>query len=208
MKHNGFEYVDLCLPSRTKWATCNVGADSEIDCGLYFAWGETVGYSGITDTKQFGWGDYKFSKCGSNKFIKYNDTDGKKVLDLCDDAAHIHMGGKWHMPTKEQFEELLDEKNTVSTWIYDYCIREVSGRLFRSRINDETLFIPANGFISNHQYVQNGQTCSLWTSSIDFSSVYNCTDFFCDKYNTYLARTSAYYVCIGIRGVFNTFWIK
>ena len=112
------------------------------------------------------------------------------------------------MPTKEQFEELLDEKNTVSTWIYDYCIREVSGRLFRSRINDETLFIPANGFISNHQYVQNGQTCSLWTSSIDFSSVYNCTDFFCDKYNTYLARTSAYYVCIGIRGVFNTFWIK
>ena len=113
------------------------------------------------------------------------------------------------MPTKEQFEELLDEKNTVSTWIYDYCIREVSGRLFRSRINDETLFIPANGFIgSNHQHVQNGQTCSLWTSSIDFSSVYNCTDFFCDKYNTYLARTSAYYVCIGIRGVFNTFWIN
>lgn len=196
MKHNGFEYVDLGLPSGTKWAKCNVGAYSETDNGLYFPCGGIVGL----DSPYYE-GNFDFNK------IKYNG--GKKAtLHLDNDAAHIHMGGKWHMPTREQFEELLDEKNTVSTWIYDYCIREVSGRLFRSRINDETLFIPANGFISNHQYVQNGQTCSLWTSSLDFSSVYNCTDFFCDKYNTYLARTSAYYVCIGIRGVFNTFWVK
>ena len=196
MKHNGFEYVDLGLPSGTKWAKYNVGAYSETDNGLYFPFGGIVGLDS----------PYYEGNFDSHK-LKFNG-DKKATLHLDNDAAHIHMGGKWHMPTKEQFEELLDEKNTASTWIYDYCIREVSGRLFRSRINDETLFIPANGFISNHQYVQNGQTCSLWTSSIDFSSVYNCTDFFCDKYNTYLARTSAYYVCIGIRGVFNTFWIK
>lgn len=196
MKHNGFEYVDLGLPSGTKWAKCNVGAYSETDNGLYFPFGGIVGLDS----------PYYEGNFDSHK-LKFNG-DKKATLHLNNDAAHIHMGGKWHMPTKEQFEELLDEKNTVSTWIYDYCIREVSGRLFRSRINNETLFIPANGFISNHQYVQNGQTCSLWTSSIDFSSVYNCTDFFCDKYNTYLARTSAYYVCIGIRGVFNTFWVK
>lgn len=196
MKHNGFEYVDLGLPSGTKWAKYNVGAYSETDNGLYFPFGGIVGLDS----------PYYEGNFDSHK-LKFNG-DKKATLHLDNDAAHIHMGGKWHMPTKEQFEELLDEKNTVSTWIYDYCIREVSGRLFRSRINNETLFIPANGFISNHQYVQNGQTCSLWTSSIDFSSVYNCTDFFCDKYNTYLARTSAYYVCIGIRGVFNTFWMK
>ena len=196
MKHNGFEYVDLGLPSGTKWAKCNVGAYSETDNGLYFPFGGIVGLDS----------PYYEGNFDSHK-LKFNG-DKKATLHLDNDAEHIHMGGKWHMPTREQFEELLDEKNTVSTWIYDYCIREVSGRLFRSRINDETLFIPANGFISNHQYVQNGQTCSLWTSSLDFSSVYNCTDFFCDKYNTYLARTSAYYVCIGIRGVFNTFWVK
>lgn len=196
MKHKGFEYVDLGLPSGTKWATCNVGAYSETDNGLYFPFGGIVGLDS----------PYYEGNFDSHK-LKFNG-DIKATLNIDNDAAHVHMGGKWHMPTMEQFEELLDEKNTVSTWIYDYCIREVSGRLFRSRINDETLFIPANGFISNHQYVQNGQTCSLWTSSIDFSSVYNCTDFFCDKYNTYLARTSAYYVCIGIRGVFNTFWMK
>ena len=196
MKHNGFEYVDLGIPSGTKWAKYNVGAYSETDNGLYFPFGGIVGL----DSPYYE-GKFDFNK------IKYNGGE-KTTLHLDNDAAHIHMGGKWHMPTREQFEELVDEKNTVSTWIYDYCRSGVSGRLFRSRINNETLFIPANGFISNHQYVQNGQTCSLWTSSLDFSSVYNCTDFFCDKYNTYLARTSAYYVCIGIRGVFNTFWIK
>ena len=196
MKHNGFEYVDLGLPSGTKWATCNIGAISETDNGLYFPFGGTVGldsphYEGNFDSHK----------------LKFNG-DKKATLHLDNDAAHIHMGGKWHIPTNEQFKELLDEKNTVSTWLHDYCDSGVSGRLFRSRINNETLFIPANGFISNHQCVQNGQTCSLWTSSLDFSSVYNCTDFFCDKYDTYLARTSAYYVCIGIRGVFNTFWIN
>ena len=47
-QHNGIEYVDLGLPSGTKWAKCNVGAKSETDYGLYFAWGETEGYSGYT----------------------------------------------------------------------------------------------------------------------------------------------------------------
>ena len=196
MKHNGFEYVDLGLPSGTKWAKCNVGAYSETDNGLYFPFGGIVGLDS----------PYYEGNFDSHK-LKFNG-DKKATLHLDNDAAHIHMGGKWHMPTKEQFEELLDEKNTVSTWIYDYCIREVSGRLFRSRINNETLFIPANGFISGNASYQNGLTCSLWTSSIDFSSVYNCTDFICDRYNTYLSTTCAYYVCMGIRGVFNTFWIK
>lgn len=36
--------VDLGLPSGTRWANMNVGAASPEDYGLYFAWGETVGY--------------------------------------------------------------------------------------------------------------------------------------------------------------------
>ena len=202
MKHNGFEYIDLGLPSGTKWAKCNVGANSETDNGLYFPCGGTVAFSYLYYENEF-----DFNK------IKYNG--GKKAtIHLDNDAAHIHMGGKWHMPTKEQFKELLDGKNTVSTWLHDYCDSGVSGRLFRSRINKETLFIPANGFIDCHASYQNGTpyrkgtTCSLWTSSLDFSSAYICTDFICDRYNTYLPTTSAYHICMGIRGVFNTFWIN
>ena len=206
MKHNGFEYVDLCLPSRTKWATCNVGADSEIDCGLYFAWGETVGYSGITDTKQFGWGDYKFSKCGSNKFIKYNDTDGKKVLDLCDDAAHIHMGGKWHMPTIEQIREL--KSNTISNWVTNYNGSGVGGILFTSKSdNSKKLFLPGCGYLGNGISLHACRFGCFSSSSI-FS--------FDDCYSTCLCFSSDIVITIKchrsfgrtIRGVFNTFWMK
>jgi hypothetical protein len=35
----------LGLPSGTLWAKMNVGASTETDTGLYFAWGETQGYA-------------------------------------------------------------------------------------------------------------------------------------------------------------------
>ena len=36
---NGHGYVDLGLPSGTKWANCNVGADEPWGYGNYYAWG-------------------------------------------------------------------------------------------------------------------------------------------------------------------------
>ena len=33
--------IDLGLPSGTKWACCNVGADNPEGYGGYYAWGET-----------------------------------------------------------------------------------------------------------------------------------------------------------------------
>ena len=38
---NGHGYVDLGLPSGTKWATCNIGASKPSDYGTYYGWGET-----------------------------------------------------------------------------------------------------------------------------------------------------------------------
>ena len=206
MKHNGFEYIDLDLPSRTKWATCNVGADSEVDCGLYFAWGETVGYSGITDTKQFGWRDYKFSKYGSNKFIKYNGTDDKKVLDLCDDAAHTHMGGKWHMPTIEQIREL--KSNTITCWKTNYNGSGVDGMLFTSKSdNSKKLFLPTCGFLGNGN---SSYKCRFGYFSS--SSIFSFDDCYCTVlgFNSDIVSIIKCHRSFGanVRGVFNTFWIK
>lgn len=207
MKHNGFEYIDLGLPSGTKWATCNVGANSETDYGLYFAFGETKGYSGFTDAKKFNWGDYKFSVNGSNsKFAKYNDTDDKKVLDLCDDAAHIHMGGRWHMPTKEQIKEL--KSNTISDWVTNYNGSGVNGILFTSKSDtSKKLFLPACGYLRNGISVYECRFGYFSSSSI-FS--------FDDCYSTVLGFNSDVVNIIKchrsfgrtIRGVFNTFWMK
>ena len=104
---NGHEYVDLGLPSGTLWAKMNVGANSPTDYGLYFAWGETQGYTDAS-TKAFTWNDYKFNPSGDGStFTKYNATDGLKHLELEDDAAHVNMGGEWHMPNIAQCIELF-----------------------------------------------------------------------------------------------------
>ena len=109
---NPYDYVDLGLPSRLKWAKCNIGASTPEEAGLYFQWGDTQGYTaeqvGDGDgLKAFSWANYKFSIDGSSSnFSKYNASDSKTVLDLEDDAAHVNMGGNWRMPTENEFIEL------------------------------------------------------------------------------------------------------
>ena len=41
-EYNGHEYIDLGLPSGTKWASCNVGAKSAIDKGTIFKWASNI----------------------------------------------------------------------------------------------------------------------------------------------------------------------
>ena len=206
MKHNGFEYIDLDLPSGTKWATCNVGAKNETDCGLYFSWGETKGYSCITNIKQFCWGDYKFSKFGLNKFVKYNGTDGKKVLDLKDDAAQVNMGGKWHMPTVEQIREL--KSNTITCWKTNYNGSGVDGMLFTSKSdNSKKLFLPTCGFLGNGN---SSYKCRFGYFSS--SSIFSFDDCYCTVlgFNSDIVSIIKCHRSFGanVRGVFNTFWIK
>ena len=169
---NGYEYVDLGLPSGTLWAKSNVGAESEEDYGLYFAWGSTVGATYEEVENQ----TFTFSTNGNAvKYIesdgnptKYNSTDGKTVLDLEDDAAHVHMGGDWHMPTKEQFEELT--ANTTSTWATQ---NGVDGKIFTSNINGNFLFVPAAGSANDSGMSGVGSHGNVWASSVRSSSSEN-----------------------------------
>ena len=135
---NGHDYVDLGLPSGTLWAAMNVGASKASEAGLYFQWGDAQGYSADQigngeGQKKFSedYSDYKWYLSGTIdennlKFTKY--TTGGATLDLEDDAAHVNMGGSWHMPTPNQFQELLD--NTTSTLTTQDGI---NGRLFTSK---------------------------------------------------------------------------
>ena len=90
-----YEWVDLGLPSGTKWASCNVGAEKPEDFGLYFAWGETEGYEGITDEKQFSWADYKLCGGSNSTLTKYNNNSSYgtvgtlTTLEQVDDAAYV-----------------------------------------------------------------------------------------------------------------------
>lgn len=162
--HYNFHYeaVDLGLPSGTKWATTNVGAKSPEEYGLFFQWGDTVGYSGITTDKKFSWSDYKYSVNGSSSvFSKYSgSTAADMTLDLSDDAAHVNMGGDWHMPTYVQIRELLD--NTTHT---PKTVNGKTGMRYISKKNNNSIFVPFAGDCYDGGRNHVGGIGSCWSSS-------------------------------------------
>lgn len=174
---NGYEYIDLGLPSGTLWATMNVGATSETDTGLYFAWGETTGYTAdqVGVDKNFSWSDYELTNDGGSTFTKYNSTDGLTNLELTDDAAHVNMGGEWHMPTKEQCNELLN--CCTIEQVTNYNDSGIDGCFFISNINGKRLFIPFTGDVYNGEKVNNNNSY-MWTNSFGSSNVYGCCRLF------------------------------
>ena len=120
--YNGHEYVEI---GGLKWATMNIGASQPSDYGLYFAWGETQGYTAEQvgsgeGQKYFGWADYKYGNGTSSpdptemaKYMtKYNSTDGLTTLEAVDDAAVANWGGSWRMPTTADFQALRAAVNT------------------------------------------------------------------------------------------------
>ena len=174
--YNGHAYVDLGLPSGTKWATMNVGATKPEEYGLYFAWGDTQGYTADQvgsgeGKKAFEWADYKFNPSGDGSTMsKYNSTDGKTILDAEDDAAAANWGGSWKMPTEAQCRELF---NTEYVTNQRKTVNGVKGRLFTSVSNGNTLFIPAAGFCGVGSVINVGSDGYVWASSLNSSSVGN-----------------------------------
>ena len=164
--NNGYDYVDLGLPSGTLWATMNVGASKPSDAGLYFQWGDTVGYTATQvgrgeGKKKFASdeSDYKFGVYPN--YTKYTTTGA--TLELEDDAAHINMGGDWHIPTPEQIKELT--ANTTSTWTKQ---DGVNGRLFTSKSDSsKSVFIPAAGDAWDGSVLYSGVDGYVWSSVLD-----------------------------------------
>jgi hypothetical protein len=162
-----YEFVDLGLPSGTKWSAWNVGATKPEDFGLYFAWGETEGYEGITNEKQFSWSDYKLCSGSSSKLTKYNNdssygtVDNLTTLEQVDDAAY-QSDNTCRMPTKAELEELT--ANTTSTV---ETLNGVKGIRFTSKTNGNSIFIPAAGDCCKGSVRDVGYNGYLWSSSLN-----------------------------------------
>ena len=139
---DGHEWVDLGLPSGTLWARTNIGADTAEDYGDYFAWGET-------ETKEnYSWDTYAYMQGGwTGRLTKYctledeGTVDNLTVLEAADDAAMTLWSHNWQMPSKAQFEELLDESNTRAEWTTTSS--GINGLLVTSKRNGESIFLPA-----------------------------------------------------------------
>ena len=95
------DFVDLGLPSGLLWAKYNIGAATESETGGYFSWGETA------PKTKFGFGKYKF--WNGSTFTKYNWSDNLMELQPEDDAAFVNLGPWCHIPTKAEWEELIEK---------------------------------------------------------------------------------------------------
>ena len=201
MTENGFEYVDLGLPSGTMWATCNVGATKPEDEGLLFQFGRVDGYKYGDNNNKFKTDDLTTT---SGKIYKENE-----ILDLVDDAAHVNMGGKWRMPTGcyndsgygygGDWGELLN--NTSHNVV---TVNGVKGIMFTSDINGNKLFIPfMQGYWWNKNWEGwNGLYGGVWSSQV-YGSYDKCAYVFYHH-----SHNSAYVGCFyrsnafSVRGVF------
>jgi len=142
---NGYGYVDLGLPSGTKWATCNVGASTPTAYGNYYAWGETT-------TKE----TYNSST--------YTYSDNPTTLPSSADAATANWGAGWRMPTQTEMQELIN--NCTVTWTTQ---NGVNGRLFTGS-NGNSIFLPAAGYRDGSELYDAGSGGLYWSSSLGSDS--------------------------------------
>lgn len=203
---DGAQLIDLGLPSGTLWMDRNVGASSPEDAGLYFAWGETQGYTAdeVGKTKQFSWSDYKYANGQDNKLTKYccsstygNDgyTDSLTTLETTDDAVsqNVH---KYSMPTKEQIQELIDE--TTSTWTTQ---NGVNGSLFTSKTNGNSIFVPVAGYCDYGQMRDVSSCYFLWSSSLNMDYAPNAYYLYFTSDGASLYRSFNRNTGVSVRGV-------
>ncbi|MGN0186454.1 MAG: hypothetical protein ACI392_01740 [Paludibacteraceae bacterium] len=162
---NGHEWVDLGLPSGTKWATCNVGATKPEEYGNYYAWGET------TPKDYYDWSTYKYGSdydeltkyCTDSDYDKDGFADYKTILDPEDDAARANWGGAWRMPTDAEWTELCE--NCVWKWTDDYNGTGVAGRIVFGS-NGNSIFLPAAGCRDDDDLYGAGDCGYYWSSSL------------------------------------------
>lgn len=158
---NGHRYIDLGLPSGIKWADCNIGASSPTDYGYYYAWGE------ISTKSNYEWSTYKYydndyltKYCTDSNYGKNSFTDYKTELDLSDDVARQQWGGSWRMPSRAQFNELLN--NTTNEWT---TVNGVEGRRFTGK-NGNSIFLPAAGYRGGTSLRYAGSRGDYWSRTL------------------------------------------
>ena len=201
---NGHTYVEM--GDGLRWATCNIGANDSQEYGDYFAWGEVEPYYCSLDpltwksgkNAGYAWSSYQFMTEGESSllYIKkyqaddnltsaiwYNDGafvgDGLVVLESGDDAASVNWGSTWRMPTKEEWENLLDESKYVWSYTLDpFGVSvipgyTVPGYLVTSMVQGyegNQIFLPAAGGFTYTTYTSSATNGGYWSSSLNEAS--------------------------------------
>ena len=198
------------------WAETNIGAVNPWEDGYYFWWGGTVGYvrsggtwndyghgdgsgyySGVTWVSSTGeqMSDSPFTSCPtSGKNISelqsegYIDSTGNLVA--AHDAATVHLGAPWRMPTDAEFSALIE--NCSTTWI---TTNGVYGRLVTGKgaYSNKSIFLPAAGY-GFYSYLYNPGSYGLyWSSTPNSVNSYYAWSLYFDSSNFYRGSYGRYF---------------
>lgn len=157
---NGYEWVDLGLPSGLKWAAYNVGANSPEEYGDYYAWGE------VETKDDYSWATAKWCDGAINTMTKYctdkkyGTVDNKTVLELADDVAHVKWAATWRIPTASEQQELINKCSWEWTTMNGVDGYKVVGP------NGNSIFLPAAGLLAGSVAFNKGSTGYYSSSSL------------------------------------------
>lgn len=146
-------------------ATCNIGAASPEDPGLYFWWGDVVGHS-LGDGFEFStkneaiityYGLPQTTKAAFQQALYdngYINSTSSRTLTSGYDAATQQWGGKWRMPTYSELQSLVRQ----CTWTWQ---DNPAGYRVKSKVSDEEIFLPLTGKIGD----SDDSTSKFWEST-------------------------------------------
>lgn len=173
------EYVDLGLPSGLRWAKGNLLKSesswivgNETDYGDFWSWGN------VGDSSDTG---YAPSSGSRTTFSMYDSTMGKQLtgnipVDAVYDVARNRLGYPWRLPTKDEFDELIDNTNYEKT-----TINGVNGWKFMKKTDRSVyVFFSASGFCDSSGLTNRRYVCRYWSSTY-YNSSY--------AYNMYLRNS-------------------
>lgn len=163
------EYVDLGLS--VNWATRNLGAATSTETGDFYAWAADKSKSPFTFSTYTSlptWNTTKLGKTASGGINQYFQPEGHGVTgqdingSMYDIAYTSLGGGKWHMPTQSQWQELID----YCTWQWDGSKHGYKVTSNKAGYEDKSIFIPAAGYMDNTT-AKEESSAFYWTSTFD-----------------------------------------
>ena len=153
------------------WAKYNVGATKPEETGYYFWWGDTVGYKWqnskwvASDGSVSGY-NFKGANCPTygkttTQLRNQGWLDSNGYLVPAHDAARVHWGGNWRMPTRSELNSLISR----CTWTLT-TTNSVKGYIVcgKDSYASSKIFIPFTGYGHGTSFTEATTLGDYWSS--------------------------------------------
>ena len=161
------------------WAVTNIGADKPWESGYYFWWGDAIGYkregeawvASDGSSSNFSFDSSITPTLGKDLAALQSEgwTSVDNVLTAEHDAAHVHWGGSWRMPTQQELNDLYNKCDwtwTAKNGVNGYVVRG------RGDYASASIFLPCAGYGHGTSLDDAGSYGNYW-SSVPNSGSYN-----------------------------------